>query len=89
MWLSRRGIRTTRPCEKLSERKLGPFVIKKQINPVAFELCLPKGLRIHPVFHASILEAYVENHINDRALPNPPPVAIDDENQPLFEFKMY
>lgn len=35
VWLLRRNIKTSRPCEKLDYRRLGPFVIQKKINPVA------------------------------------------------------
>ena len=85
VWLSRAGIRSGKPCEKLSEKKIGPFVIKRQINPVTFELYLPEHLKIHPIFHVSLLAPYVENLIEGRSQPNPPPIVLDDENRPLFE----
>ena len=52
---------------------------------MAFELLLPDELRIHPVFHISLLEPDVENIIAERARPNPPPILLDDGNHPLFE----
>ena len=36
--------------------KLGPFKVKKKLLPVTFELDLPKDTRLHPVFHATLLE---------------------------------
>ena len=36
-------------------RWIGPFRVVQQINPVAFKL--PAGLKIHPVFHTSLLNA--------------------------------
>ncbi len=45
---------------KLLPRWIGPFEINAQINAVAYKLDLPKGLRLHPVFHASLLKLYKE-----------------------------
>ena len=42
VWLLRRNIQTTRPMDKLDHKRLGPFEIIEQINPVAFRLRLPK-----------------------------------------------
>ena len=41
VWLLRRHIKTTRPCEKLDYRRLGPFRIMGNINYVDFRLDLP------------------------------------------------
>jgi transposase InsO family protein len=51
------NIKSKRPSAKLDRRHLGPFVITEKINEVAFRLDL-KGLRIHDVFHANLLEPY-------------------------------
>ena len=42
----------------LNYRQLGPFCINGKINDVTFRLDLPSQLRIHPVFHSSLLEPY-------------------------------
>jgi hypothetical protein len=42
---------------KLSFRYFGLFLITKQVNPVAYELALPEGSAIHPVFHVSQLKS--------------------------------
>jgi hypothetical protein len=44
--------------DKLFPRFLGPFRIDHVVNPVAFRLELPAPMRIHPVFHASLLRKY-------------------------------
>jgi len=34
VWLIRRNIKTTQPCDKLDYHRLGPFPILKQVNPL-------------------------------------------------------
>ena len=41
VWLLRRHIKTTQPCDKLDYRQLGPFRINGKINDVTFRLNLP------------------------------------------------
>ena len=55
-YLIRRNLRTKRPSDKLDFVKLGPFRVTRQTGPVNFELELPKSMKVHPVFHASLLE---------------------------------
>lgn len=82
VYLSARNIRTTRPTKKFSERQLGPFVIEKEISPVAFRLRLPKSLsKLHPVFHVSLLEKSYESSIPSRYNSPPAPVQIDGEEE--------
>ena len=78
VWLLRRHIKTTRPCEKLDYRRLGPFRIIRKINDVAFLLYIPPQLRIHPVFHSSLLEPYQESTIPGRITQPPPKIELED-----------
>lgn len=56
VYLLRKNIKTKRLSEKLDYTKLGPFRIKEKKGLVTFKLDLPKTMRIHPVFHKSLLE---------------------------------
>ncbi|MGJ2631357.1 hypothetical protein ACR8J5_22260, partial [Salmonella enterica subsp. enterica serovar Paratyphi A] len=44
---------------KLSFRYCGPFEILRKIGDQAYELALPPRMRIHNVFHVSLLKKYV------------------------------
>ena len=61
VYLLRRNIKTTRPSDKLDYVKIGPFRIQEQTGKVNYQLELPKGMRIHPVFHVSLLEPALRN----------------------------
>ena len=52
--------------------KLGPFKIEKKLGPVTFKLIIPKGMRIHPIFHISLLEPTTTNA-------SPGPIDLDQE----------
>ena len=45
---------------KLMPKWVGPFPVSKLVGKVAAELELPPNLRIHPVFHVSLLKPYQE-----------------------------
>ena len=81
VWLLRRNIKTKRSCEKLDYRKLGPFVVQKQINPVAYCLELPAAMKVHPVLHASLLEPYQESPFPGRVQSPPPSVEIENHEE--------
>ena len=56
VYLIRKNIRTKRPSDKLDFKKIGPFKINKKISAVNYKLELPETIKIHPVFHVSLLE---------------------------------
>ena len=59
--LLRKNIKTKRLSSKLDFKKLGPFKVKKAISDINYELELPDNMRIHPIFHISLLEPVPEN----------------------------
>lgn len=56
VYLLRKNIKTKRPSDKLDWKKIGPFLIKRKLSNTNYELSLPDGMRIHPIFHISLLE---------------------------------
>src|SRR5208337_4514411 len=61
VYLFRRNIKTKKPSSKLNYKKLGPFKIKRKISDSNYELILPPGVRLHPIFHISLLEPAPKN----------------------------
>ena len=76
-------IETARPCRKFDFKRLGPFPISEKISDVNFRLDLPQSMRVHNVFHVSLLEPYRQNMIANRVPPMVTPV--DAEDSDVFE----
>jgi len=79
VWLSSSNIRTQRPSKKLDWKRLGPYPVVERIGTQAYRLQLPLSLKIHPVFHVSLLDRYNESEIPGRTQPPPPPVIVENE----------
>ena len=54
-------------CAKLAPRYCGPFEILEKVGLVACQLAFPPNLKIHNVFHVSILQKYIDDatHVID------------------------
>ena len=66
VYLIRKNIRTKRLSDKLDFKKIGLFKIDKKISAVNYKLKLPETMKIHPVFHVSLLElAHDDTPIED------------------------
>jgi hypothetical protein len=53
----------------------------KQINVMAFQLKFPSSMRIHLVFHVSLLELYHASTIPRRVHDPLPPIEINAEHE--------
>jgi hypothetical protein len=85
VWLISTNIKTQRPCKKLDAKLLGPFMIVGKINDVAFKLKLPPSMKIHDVFHVSLLEPFFANNLNGHSTQPSHPVLVDSEEEYKIE----
>ena len=79
VWLLSANIRTERPSKKLDWKRLGPYTIIQRVGLQAYRLELPPSIRVHPVFHVSLLEPYTISTIPGRIRPPSPLVVVNDD----------
>jgi hypothetical protein len=81
VWLEGTHLTTTHPTFKLRAKHFGPFLIKKRLSAVAYELDLPSQWHIYPVFNATQLHPYKETEIHGPNFPEPPPEIVAEEEE--------
>jgi hypothetical protein len=86
VWLSTKHLHIKHGgVNKLFPRFVGPFPVARRINAVAYELTLPDTMKIHPVFHVSLLRKFqARNPDGSEGVtvdPHPPPLVIDGEEE--------
>ena len=60
--------------KKFRSRFIGPYEITKKISSQAYQLKLPGSMKVHPVFHVSLLKPYFSAH-PDADVPDDIPAA--------------
>ena len=73
VWLFQHNVKPIRPCGKLDYQCFDPYMIIGKISDVTFRPGLPSHIRLHLVFHVSLLEPYMTSSIVGH-LTNPPPL---------------
>lgn len=81
VWLNAKNINTERPSKKLDAKNLGPFKTSEKINSIAYRLELPESMKIHDVFHTSILHPAQMNPLQGQIQEAPPPVVTQREGE--------
>ncbi|MGH3053950.1 MAG: chromo domain-containing protein, partial [Gaiellaceae bacterium] len=79
--LSTRNITLKGPgTKKLMPRFIGPFKVVRRVADAAYELELPANMKIHDVFHVSLLKAYRQGDVY-----RPPPVEMTMDGEVEYE----
>jgi hypothetical protein len=79
VFVSAKNIRNTRNSRKLDWKKLGLFPVKEIISPYAYRIDLPRSMKMHPVFHVSLLDSAANDLVPGQIQPPPPPIIIEQE----------
>ena len=80
VWLSTKNIKTERPSKKLDHKMVGPFKIKALVGSLC-RLELPTSMKIHDVFHPSLLRKASADPLPGQHNDPAPPVIVDDKEE--------
>ncbi|SOV07450.1 uncharacterized protein UDID_18908 [Ustilago sp. UG-2017a] len=67
VYINRRNWKTRQPTPKLDTRFAGPYPVQERVGRRAYQIILPANLRVHDVFHVSMLEPARTSSLAQRA----------------------
>ena len=79
VWLEATNLRIPGRSQKISPKREGPFRITSKLSNLVYKLLLPKGWKIHPIFHASLLTPFIETKEHGPSFPRPPLDVIEGD----------
>ena len=78
VWLLGCNLKTWWLNKKLDFKFIGPFKVKDRVRTQAYCLELPHMIKVHPVFHVSLLKSCKGSNYPDK---HPPPEVIGDKEE--------
>ena len=80
VWLSTKNILTERLSKKLDHKRIGPYKVTELVGS-SYQLELPESMRIHDVFHPSLLRPAAKDPLLGQYNNPPPPVVVNDKEK--------
>ena len=80
VWLSTRNIKTERTSNKLDHKMIGPYRVKKLVGS-SCQLELPPSMKIHDVFHTSLLRKASDDPLPGQINEPPPPIVVEGSEE--------
>jgi len=75
------NIKTIQLLQNLHYQRFGVLTIVKEINTVACQFKFLESIKIHPMFHVSLLESYHAFTIPGKTHEPSPPIVVDGEQK--------
>ena len=80
VWLSTRNIKTERTSKKLDHKMIRPYRVKKLVGS-SCQLELPPSMKIHDVFHTSMLRKASDDPLPGQINEPPPPIVVEGSEE--------
>ncbi|SPC65785.1 related to pol protein [Ustilago sp. UG-2017b] len=93
VYINHRNWKTRRPTPKLDTRFAGPYPVQERVGRRAYRITLPANLRVHDVFHVSMLEPVKTSSLPHRTdqpiIPSLPDEDLDFEVEALIDKRSF